>query len=443
MELGHLQLRPRRGAQLPDLVGPVLARPLPRRRPARGRGRVDALPRLRAPATANGFPTGTAAARTWRPIDFLQELNRAVYREHPDTFTVAEESTAWPQVSRPTDMGGLGFGMKWNMGWMHDTLAYMREDPVHRRYHHHQLTFSMVYAFSENFVLPLSHDEVVYGKGSLINKMPGDAWQQFANLRSLLGLHVGASGQEAALHGRRVRAAPRVDARRRARLVGRSSSPSTAACSTWWASSTASTAPNARCTSSTSRPTASSGSNANDHEQQRARLPAHARATATPVLVVSNMTPVPRQNYCVGVPQRRHLARDSSTATPRPSADRAGATWARCEAAPVRSHGQRAFAVPHAAAAVHAVPEGRRCLADVRQAWAHDRSRRRRRRTAAAAPSSMRCCRSSTAAASPSSAWPASACASTAHVLHRRPRRAARDAAVVEGRQRAPRTSCR
>ncbi len=135
-------------------------------------------------------------------------------------MTIAEESTAWPMVSRPTDMGGLGFGMKWNMGWMHDTLAYLQRRPDPPQYHHDELTFSLVYAFNENFVLPLSHDEVVHGKGSLIDKMPGDAWQQFANLRALLRLHVGASGQEAALHGRRVRPAPRVEARRRARLVG-------------------------------------------------------------------------------------------------------------------------------------------------------------------------------------------------------------------------------
>ncbi len=120
-------------------------------------------------------------------VGFLRDLNRAVYREHPDAFTVAEESTSWPHVSRPIEMGGLGFGMKWNMGWMHDTLDYVHDDPVYRRYHHHRLTFSLVYAFSENFVLPLSHDEVVYGKGSLIGKMPGDEWQQFANLRALFG----------------------------------------------------------------------------------------------------------------------------------------------------------------------------------------------------------------------------------------------------------------
>jgi 1,4-alpha-glucan branching enzyme len=119
-------------------------------------------------------------------IDFLKDLNRAAYREHPDVMMIAEESTAWPMVTRPTEAGGLGFGMKWNMGWMHDTLGYFQLDPIYRRYHQGELTFSLIYAFNENFVLPLSHDEVVYGKGSLIGKMPGDHWQQFANLRALL-----------------------------------------------------------------------------------------------------------------------------------------------------------------------------------------------------------------------------------------------------------------
>jgi 1,4-alpha-glucan branching enzyme len=118
-------------------------------------------------------------------IEFLRFLNESIYRDFPEVQTIAEESTAWPQVSRPTYLGGLGFGMKWNMGWMHDTLDYCKNDPVHRKYHHDELTFSLWYAFHENFVLPLSHDEVVHGKGSLIGRMPGDDWQQFANLRLL------------------------------------------------------------------------------------------------------------------------------------------------------------------------------------------------------------------------------------------------------------------
>jgi 1,4-alpha-glucan branching enzyme len=120
-------------------------------------------------------------------ISLLRQLNQAVYQEFPGVQTIAEESTAWPMVSRPTYIGGLGFGMKWDMGWIHDTLEYMSQDPVHRKYHHNKLTFRQIYAFSEGFMLPLSHDEVVYGKGSLIRKMPGDDWQKFANLRLLFG----------------------------------------------------------------------------------------------------------------------------------------------------------------------------------------------------------------------------------------------------------------
>ncbi|MFI3220898.1 MAG: 1,4-alpha-glucan branching protein GlgB [Methylococcales bacterium] len=121
-------------------------------------------------------------------IHFLRELNEVVHAQHPGTVVMAEESTSWPQVTRPTWTGGLGFSMKWNMGWMHDILAYMSEDPVHRMHHHNQLTFGMLYAFTENFTLPFSHDEVVHGKGSLVSKMPGDEWQRFANLRLLYTL---------------------------------------------------------------------------------------------------------------------------------------------------------------------------------------------------------------------------------------------------------------
>ena len=129
-------------------------------------------------------------------IAFLRGVNEEAYRAHPDIQTFAEESTAWPMVSRPTYVGGLGFGLKWDMGWMHDTLAYMARNPIHRRYHHNELTFRMIYAFHENFVLPLSHDEVVHGKGSLLGRMPGTDEQKFANLRLLLGYMFAQPGKK-------------------------------------------------------------------------------------------------------------------------------------------------------------------------------------------------------------------------------------------------------
>ena len=129
-------------------------------------------------------------------IDFLRRFNEEAYKEHPDIQTVAEESTAWPMVSKPTYLGGLGFGLKWDMGWMHDTLQYFSHDPIHRMYHQNQLTFRMLYGFTENFVLPLSHDEVVHGKGSLVGKMPGDDWQKFANLRLLFGYMYAQPGKK-------------------------------------------------------------------------------------------------------------------------------------------------------------------------------------------------------------------------------------------------------
>ncbi len=129
-------------------------------------------------------------------ISFLKRFNEVVYEKYPDVQTIAEESTAWPMVSRPVYVGGLGFGMKWNMGWMHDTLLYFTKNPIHRKYHHNELTFSLVYAFNENFALALSHDEAVHGKGSLLDKMPGDTWQKFANLRALLSYMYGHPGKK-------------------------------------------------------------------------------------------------------------------------------------------------------------------------------------------------------------------------------------------------------
>jgi 1,4-alpha-glucan branching enzyme len=129
-------------------------------------------------------------------IDFMRRMNETVYSAAPGAMTIAEESTSWPGVSHPTYAGGLGFGFKWNMGWMHDTLHYIQEDPINRRYHHHHLTFGLLYAFSENFILPISHDEVVHGKGSLIARMPGDDWQRFANLRAYLTFMWGHPGKK-------------------------------------------------------------------------------------------------------------------------------------------------------------------------------------------------------------------------------------------------------
>ena len=129
-------------------------------------------------------------------VDFLRRFNIEVFKQHPDVQTIAEESTAWPLVSRPTYLGGLGFGMKWDMGWMHDTLSYMSQEPIHRKFHHHTLTFRMLYAFTENYMLPLSHDEVVHGKGSLLSKMPGDDWQKFANMRLLLAYMYALPGKK-------------------------------------------------------------------------------------------------------------------------------------------------------------------------------------------------------------------------------------------------------
>jgi 1,4-alpha-glucan branching enzyme len=271
-------------------------------------------------------------------IDFLQTLNRAVYREHPDTITVAEESTAWPRVSRPTDMDGLGFGEKWNMGWMHDVLAYMKEEPVHRKYHHHKMTFSLVYAFHENFVLPLSHDEVVHGKGSLLGKMPGDPWQQFANLRALFGFMWAHPGKKLLFMG------GEFGQRREWTHDGELE---------WWVCDLEGHSGLQRLVAQLNRVyraapalhqqdfTASGFEwvTADDAEHSVFAFLRKGRDGHPPLLVVSNMTPVPRTNYLLGVPLGGFWHELINT----DAVEFGGSGWGNLggvESAPVRSHGR-------------------------------------------------------------------------------------------------------
>ncbi len=146
--------------------------------------------------TDEWIPNEHGGRENLEAIAFIREFNEAIQAAHPDTLTIAEESTAWPGVSKPTYAGGLGFNMKWMMGWMHDTLDFMQLQPIYRQHHQGQITFSIIYAFAENFMLPLSHDEVVYGKHSLLKKMPGDEWQEFANLRLLFSYMYGHPGSK-------------------------------------------------------------------------------------------------------------------------------------------------------------------------------------------------------------------------------------------------------
>ena len=235
-------------------------------------------------------------------IAFLRKLNEEIYRAFPDVQTIAEESTAWPMVSRPTYVGGLGFGMKWDMGWMHDTLEYMRQDPVHRKYHHNRLTFRGLYAFTESFVLPLSHDEVVHGKGSLLAKMPGDDWQKFANLRLLLSAMYAQPGKKLLFMG--------------AELAQWSEWAHDGSLD-WHLLGIPRHAGMLRLIGDLNRlyrdvsalherdldPAGFTWVDANDSEQSVLTFERRGKDPADLVLVALNFTPVPRHNYRVGVPR--------------------------------------------------------------------------------------------------------------------------------------------
>ena len=268
--------------------------------------RVDAVASMlyldysRQPGT--WVPNAQGGRENLEAIAFLRRLNQTVYQKYPDVHTIAEESTAWPLVSRPTSVGGLGFGLKWDMGWMHDMLDYMHCDPLYRKFHHNALTFRLLYAFNENFILPLSHDEVVYGKGALLSKMPGDKWQQYANLRLLLGYMYAQAGKkllfmggefgqwrewnhEASLDWHLLESAPHAGLQQWIMdlnaLYRQTPSLYEGDCEPWgfaWL----------EC---------------NDAENSVVSFLRQAQTSQAPILVVCNFTPVPRPNYRVGAPR--------------------------------------------------------------------------------------------------------------------------------------------
>jgi 1,4-alpha-glucan branching enzyme len=235
-------------------------------------------------------------------IAFLRKCNEEVYRRFPDVQTIAEESTAWPLVSRPTYVGGLGFGLKWDMGWMHDTLAYFARDPVYRKYHHNQLTFRMLYAFTESYVLALSHDEVVHGKGSLLAKMPGDTWQKFANLRLLYGYMTAQPGKKLLFmggefgQGREWNHEQSLDWH----LL---ESPLHAGLARWVADLNRLYRSEPALSELDVEPAGFEWIDANDSDQCVLSFLRKGRSTGALILIVCNLTPVPRYHYRVGVPR--------------------------------------------------------------------------------------------------------------------------------------------
>ncbi len=271
-------------------------------------------------------------------IGFLRHFNETVFREHPDVQTIAEESTAWPMVSRPLYVGGLGFGLKWDMGWMHDTLDYFARDPIHRRYHHNRLTFRGMYAYTENFVLPLSHDEVVHGKGSLLNKMPGDEWQRFANLRLLLAWLYGEPGKKLLFMGGE---------------FGQEREWNHDRSLDWHLLEQPFHAGVQRCVGALNRlyretpalhdldvdPGGFEWIDCNDVESSVVTLLRRGRTEGEVVLAAFNFTPLPRQNYRVGVPRGGVWVERLNT----DAVEFGGSGWGNMggvESAPVPLHGR-------------------------------------------------------------------------------------------------------
>jgi 1,4-alpha-glucan branching enzyme len=284
------------------------------------------------------IPNAHGGRENIEAISFLRSLNEVVYQEYPDVQTIAEESTAWPMVARPNYVGGLGFGLKWDMGWMHDTLKYFGLDPIHRKFHHNALTFRQLYAFHENFVLPLSHDEVVHGKGSLLARMPGAGQDEFASLRLLLGYMYAQPGKKLLFMGAEL--AQRKEWNHDASLD-------------WHLAEAESHAGVMRFVADLNRiyrdepalheldcqPSGFEWVDCNDSEQSLLSLLRRGRSTDDLVLVVLNFTPVPRTNYRVGVPRAEAwyeiLNSDAATYW-----GRGWGNFGAVEATPVPAHGR-------------------------------------------------------------------------------------------------------
>jgi 1,4-alpha-glucan branching enzyme len=271
-------------------------------------------------------------------IRFLRQLNEEVYKAYPDIQTIAEESTAWPMVSRPLYVGGLGFGLKWDMGWMHDTLQYMALDPIYRKFNHGKLTFRTVYAFAENFVLALSHDEVVHGKGSLLGKMPGDDWQKFANLRLLYGYLYAQPGKKLLFMGDELgqRREWNHDGSLDWQLLEYSLHQGI---EKWLTDLNHLYRSQPALHEADCDPAGFEWTDCNDSEQSTLAMIRKTKMTDDLILIALNFTPVPRQNYRVGVPREGFwseiLNSDASIY--------GGAGWGNLggvEAVPVRSHGR-------------------------------------------------------------------------------------------------------
>ncbi len=275
-------------------------------------------------------------------IVFLRQLNEAVYGEFPDVTTIAEESTAWPMVSRPTYVGGLGFGYKWDMGWMHDTLAYLQRDPIHRRWHHDEITFRSVYAGTEHYVLPLSHDEVVHGKGSLLGKMPGDDWQQFANLRLLYAMQWGQPGKKLLFMGAEL--ATRQEWNHEGTLDwSLHDTEGHRHVRTWLADLNRLYRTEPALHRSDTGGMGDQGGmrwieGADADQSVYAWLRTDPSGTAAPVLIVINATPTPRHNYRIGVPRAGRWAELANSDAEQYGGSGVG-NYGGVDTVPVDSHG--------------------------------------------------------------------------------------------------------